>query len=197
MALRAAKFSDDAVQAITAEVANLATRPAQYERLLGGAPPENLTIAAPHPVYSLGLDALVEGSGLERAEQVGQRCLIMNDENAVATAEIVDEAGGSGVTTTRGPFTHSTVTTIDEVEGWQKVEEGDYEMRLLRIPALYLMSLWAHSADGETDLFSPLEPAPQGLDPKQSYSWEELAEVLRPLAKKQLDGPANAGPAVA
>lgn len=189
MALRTTDFSDPAVQAITREVASLAARPEQHRRLLDAAPPEQLSIAAPHPVYVLGLDAVAEGAGLERAEQVGQRCLIMSDDGAVATAEIADPEASAGVTTTRGPFTEATVKTIDEVEAWSEVEREDFEMRLLRIPALYLMALWLHREDGTEDLFSPLEPAPLSLDPQASYSWEELAKVLRPEAQKVLEGP--------
>ena len=113
----------------------------------------------------------------------------MSSDNAVATAEVVDPEGNAGVTTTRGPFTAATVTTIDEVEGWDEVAEQDFEMRLLRIPALYLMTLWLHREDYVGDLFSPLEPAPEGLDPQARYSWGELVEVLRPQAEKVLERP--------
>ena len=189
MSLRAREFSPSAVKAIAGQVANLAARPEQRERYLAGAAPEQLKLAAPHPVYTLSLKALAGNADVEEAELVGQRCLILSDDDAVATAEIVDPEGSDGVTTTRGPFTEATVATIDEVEGWDEVRERDYEMRLLRIPALYVMALWLHDEGGGEDLFSPLAPVPEGLDEHKRYTWDELSEILQQQAKRLLDNP--------
>ncbi|HET6998209.1 MAG TPA: hypothetical protein VFI03_06430 [Solirubrobacterales bacterium] len=189
MSLRATEFSEDATKAIATEVAGLAARPEQRERYLGGAPVEKLKLAAPHLVYTLGLKDLAGNPGIDEAKPIGHRCLIMSNDDAVATAEIADPEGAEGVTTTRGPFTEATVATIDEVEGWDEVRERDYELRLLRIPALYVMALWLHDGDGGEDLFSPLAPVPEGLDEHKRYTWAELTDILRPQAARLLDAP--------
>ena len=56
MALRSVELSDSALETIRAGVARLAARPEYRDRALRGA--EALDVAAPHDVYTLGLDAL-------------------------------------------------------------------------------------------------------------------------------------------
>ncbi len=188
MSLRAAKLSPQATEAIASEVAGLAAHPASRERFLGGAGPEQgLQLAAPHPVYTMGLEALAGEPSIEEAELVGQRCLVVSEDQPVAAAEIGDSEAAGGVATTRGPFTEGTVAAIGEVERWDEVAERDYELRLLRVPALYVMALWLHGDEEGEDLFTPLAPVPEGLEEHARYSWRELTDALRPRARQQLE----------
>ena len=92
MALRSVELSDSALETIRAGVARLAARPEFRDRALGGA---KLDAAAPHDVYTLGLAALAEGKGLQAAEPVGRRVLLMRDAAPVAAAELDDPEGGA------------------------------------------------------------------------------------------------------
>jgi hypothetical protein len=180
--LRPADLSAAALETIRDGVARLARRPEYRSRAIGAAGPETLDIAAPHDVYTLGLDALAAGSGLEAAEPVARRVLLMRAEEAVATAELADPDAGEGLSATEGPFTASTASTIAAVESWPQVAGGDYELRLLRLPALYLMALWLKDRSGNDDLLVPLDPAPTGLEAGRRYEEGELLRELRELA---------------
>ena len=163
-------------------MASLARRPEYDDRALGGAERSTLGLSAPHDVYTLGLDELAEGNGLEAAKAVGRRVLIMDAKQPVATAELSDPDGAGGVAANEGPFTESTASTIEKVESWPVVADGDYELRVLRLPALYLMALWLKDEAGNADLLVPLYPAPRGIEPGRGYTEEELLRDLRERA---------------
>lgn len=185
MALRSVELSDSALETIRAGVARLAARPEFRDRALGGA--EALDVAAPHDVYTLGLDALAEGKGLQAAEPVGRRVLLMRDAAPVAAAELDDPEGGGGLSATEGPFAEATASAISRVESWPAVAEGDYELRLLRLPAVYFMALWLKDDAGDRDLIVPLEPAPAGIEAGRGYDAAELFGELRERARSRLE----------
>jgi hypothetical protein len=53
---------------------------------------------------------------------------------------------------------------------------GSFELRILRIPEVYLMACWLHSK--AVDLIVPFDPAPNGLLAGQEYSVRGLAIAL-------------------
>jgi hypothetical protein len=183
--LRPATLSVSALETIREGVARLAGRPEYRDRALGRV--ESLDVAAPHDVYSLGLDALVAGKGLEAAEPVARRVLIMRAADTVATAELDDREGGE-LSATEGPFAEATASAIARVESWPTVVEGNYELRLLRLPALYFMALWLKDESGNDHVIVPLDPAPAGLDARRGYAEDELLGELRERARSRLGG---------
>ena len=57
---------------------------------------------------------------------------------------------------------------------------NDYEVRLLSIPALYVMALWLH---GEADdLLLPMPPTNEILDAKKVYTPADLLKRLKRAA---------------
>jgi hypothetical protein len=185
MALRSVELSDSALEAIRAGVARLAARPEYRERALRGA--EGVDVAAPHDVYTVGLAALAAGGGLEAAEPVGRRVLLMRAADAVGTAELDDPDGAGGLSANEGPFAEATASAIARVESWPEVADGDYELRVLRLPALYLMALWLKDESGERDLIVPLDPAPAGIEAGRGYDADELLAELRERARSRLE----------
>jgi hypothetical protein len=179
--LRPAQLSESALETIREGVARLAGRPEYRDRALGRA--ETLDVAAPHDVYTLSLDALGSGRGLEAAEPVGRRVLIMHAAAPVATAELERDGGMSA---TEGPFTEATAHAISRVEAWPAVVEGDYELRVLRLPALYFMGLWLKDESGDDDLVVPLDPAPAGIEAGRGYDEKELLGALRERARSRV-----------
>ena len=186
MTLYTPDLPEPALRAIQAGVERLASRPEYGDRALGGADPAALEAAVPHDVYTLGLDAIADGKGLGSAEPVGRRVLVMEGARAVAAAELADPEGGEGFSATEGPYTETTARAVQEVEGWPVVAGGEYDLRLLRLPALYLMALWLSDRDGDADLLVPLDPAPTGIEAGRGYPADELLGALRERARALL-----------
>ncbi|MEK8108192.1 hypothetical protein NKG94_30935 [Micromonospora sp. M12] len=71
-----------------------------------------------------------------------------------------------------------------------QLQAAGYELRLLRIPALYLMALWLHSP--LADLLVPLEPSPIGKEGRPMPAVEffsDLAELIPSAVPVEPDGP--------
>ena len=191
MSIRTAQLSSGALETIRSQLSDLSTRPEVVQpdlALLAGAANERtLQTAAPHDVYNLPLSALGESLGPEAAVPVGVRCLITSGDEPVGTVELPEPDGSEGAITQHGPFTQGTVDAIQAAEESSDVADGNFELRLLRVPALYLMALWLKDEDGNQDLFVPLEPAPADLTPGHAYKWRELGERLRPMARERLE----------
>jgi hypothetical protein len=183
MTLHTPELSDSARRRLETGLTGLAQRPGFEDRLLAAAAPSQLAVAAPHDVYVLGLQALADGHGLERAEWVSRRVLVLDGDRPIAAAELDDPDGQGGLTTTEGRFAAATAGAVEQAEAWP----GEYELRLLRIPALYLMALWLKDRDGSDDLLVPLEPAPAGLEAGRRHRPDELLERLRDQARSRLE----------
>jgi hypothetical protein len=153
----------------------------RFPRRRGG----ELSLSSPHPVFAIPLDRLAaEDRPLEAAELVGWRALLEEDKRVVAAVELpATEAGKASALVNRGPFVDSTVAALTTAEGHERVASERLELRLLRVNALYLLALWLHAAEGDTDLFIPLAPAPTPLQaetPYESAGFEaELSEMAR------------------
>jgi hypothetical protein len=145
-----------------------------------------VSVAAPHPVYVAGPADVLEGTLPASAELSGWRYILLDEERALAAAEVRPRRGKKGVRFTglnTGAFVESTVRGVAAAEELEEVRESDYEFRLLNIPSLYVVALWLH---GRSDIFIPLPPTPRWLAPYSVYSAEELVEVLRePAAERQ------------
>jgi hypothetical protein len=167
---------------VSQAVGDLMSRPQAVGRplALGGAP-EQTDVAAPHEVYTMSLGD-VAGGDLHKAQKTAWRYLVVQGGHAVAAAELHDTAGGqpefSHLNT--GPFVQATALAITEAENSAEVEQRDFVVRLLTIPALSVMALWLHAAD--RDLLNPLPPSDSHLSVKQWYSPTEFFKLLAPVA---------------
>ena len=152
--------------------------------------PEELQHSEPHPVYVATLDDLAAGKLLAAAKQTGWRYLLAQNDEIVAEAELTEgrhaakaakgakreDLAFAGLT--HGPFTGATVDGLHAAERLPQVEKADYELRLLKVPAVYLVALWLHGAD--EDLLVPLGPPPAGLKKNKAYTEAAVLRALRP-----------------
>lgn len=160
-----------------------------------GAPAPTET-AAPHPVYAAGLEELAEGRLLETARENGWRYLLIRGDQAVATATVDTGPGSAEMRfshVTQGPFVEATLEGLRRAEALDEVASGDYELRLLDVPAMYLRALWLHGENGEGEMLIPLPPAPDGIEPYRAYSEPELVGALHAAAVERLNLPDDFG----
>ncbi|GAB3085348.1 hypothetical protein [Micromonospora schwarzwaldensis] len=151
-------------------------------KALRGARKEQLDVSTPHQVFTMGLDDVLAGGGVDRTQPAGWRYLIEDSGQPIASAET--SAGPEGTQEvskfTEGPFVAATDKAMKIVRRLPKLAAAGFELRLLRIPAVYQMALWLHSA--EEDLLVPLEPSPIGKEGKAMPAGEffsDLAELAR------------------
>jgi hypothetical protein len=152
---------------------------------LRGAHKEQLALSAAHQVFTMGLDDVTAGGGLDRARPVGWRYLVQEGGRVIASAETTPGADGSHEVShfNEGPFVAATDKAMTAVRNLPQLEAAGFELRLLRIPALYMMALWLHAPT--SDLLVPLAPSPiakegKPLPPAEFFA--DLAEVERRAA---------------
>jgi len=184
MALTPAKPPAEGPNIIRKALASLSDSPHLMAAAIGGAAP--LDLAAPHPVYFVGLKAVADGQVLSQAELKGWRYVLLQGDTPTAAAELdVGRAGGKAAFSqlNRGPFVASTVEGVRFAEKLDAVRRHNYELRLLRIPALYIIALWLH---GQKDLIIPLPPTHPKLKPYTTYSEKAFAKAIKAAASKKL-----------
>jgi hypothetical protein len=110
---------------------------------------------------------------LAAAKQTGWRYLLVQNDEVVAEAELAGARSGAkgakGTThkglefagLTHGPFTGATVDGLHAAERLPQIAKADYELRLLKVPAVYLVALWLHGGAG--DILIPMGNPPGGL----------------------------------
>lgn len=139
---------------------------------------ERLALVAPHRVYVLGLDAVL-GEGLAAATSAGWRYLIADGDRIVASTESTGESGKYQMLN-GGPYVAATAGVIDDLEGIPDVMTGEWEFRLLKVPALYIVAAWLVD---KQDLVVPLAPAPSYLEVGHVYRGNDFFAAIREPAR--------------
>lgn len=189
MPIRLAEPPRTALEAVQGTLLERADRSDFVTGALRDASADDLALTAPHPVYTLGLDALVGGQGLAGAELTGWRYLVQRGDSTIASAEVY--VGGTGVDVSRlevneGPFVRATEAAVGRAEALPELESAAYELRLLKIPGVYLIALWLKADGGGDDLLIPIGETPPGVDADRPYKADELLGALVEPARTQL-----------
>ena len=146
-------------------------------KALRGAHKDRLDLSTPHEVFTMGLDDVASGAGLDRARSVGWRYLVEEGGQLIASAETTLAPDGTHEVSqfNEGPFVAETDKAVKAVRKLPQLEAAGFELRLLRIPALYVMALWLHAP--ATDLLVPLAPSPIRKEGKPVPAAEFLADL--------------------
>lgn len=150
---------------------------------VANAAPSEVTV--PTPVYSLGLDALAQQGGLSDAKHVAWRYIIDKGTGRRVAAEVsYDDATAQHAfaSLNEGSFVDDTPVQLSAAETSAEAAAGDFELRLLRVPALYFVALWLHGRNGAQDLLVPLQPAQAPFVAGQLYPADQVEPELRKQA---------------
>lgn len=189
MSLRVPPAPDEGLEIIRAELGSLLGRPeSNTSGAFESTAPEQLTAAAPHQVYFVGLEDVAAGRLLSAATLTGWRYIILGGDRPLIAAQLDLGAGGERLEfshTNAGPRVAGTLEGVSVAEALEEVKGGDFELRLLEVPGAFLAALWLHSE--QKDLLLPLPPAPAGLEPQRPYAEQEVLAALRDLARQRME----------
>jgi hypothetical protein len=158
-------------------------------RLLQGAPGgtmramaeslPDVNVTQPHCVYNATIADVLSARVLANAVETSWRVFLVHQDNEpFAAAEV---AGESLSHVNEGAFVAGTASAMVAAEQFAAGSHRDYELRLLRIPALYVKAVWLHAPDD--DVLIPSAPAPEPLVANQTYDEKGFTDALRPLAE--------------
>lgn len=141
------------------------------------------------PVYNLGLSDLVKDRNVRASTQTGWRYTLKQNNETIAHAETVVDRNGKNLFagTNEGPLVEGTAKAIKAAEKQSEIKKGNYEVRLLFVPALHVTALWLVDKESRADLAMPTEPAPAPLVPNKLMPLENLLEFLQEQAKSKLE----------
>ena len=150
----------------------------------GGIPEgaRELHVAPPQPIYSSTIDAVVEKRLLAEAHLTGWQYMLVIGDDLAGVAEVSvsgpppGEAEPSFQVLYPAAYAEFVNTAIAEAERLA----GDYELRILRVPSIYLIAVWLVSEDEH--LLLPIHPAPFALREKTVWREAELTNAIHDLA---------------
>lgn len=174
----------DAIRRVS-EAAPEATR----TMTIGGAEPRELDAVLPLQVYTLGLDAIETGD-LTAATAVGWRYLLMRREHPIAAVELDAPIGRGGKPGrlrfshfNEGPFVEESLRAVSQAENMDETAVDDFEIRILRIPALFVMAVWLHG--DKKDILLPMPPTHEQLNPNEPYTAKKfLSRLTKPSQER-------------
>jgi hypothetical protein len=153
---------------LTDAVSRMATLGGAAARSVNVSDPSRLSASIPHKVYVLDSDDIANGRNLGSARLVSWRFLILDGQTPVAAVELSCDAQGQNpkfASINSGPFVAATQATVLRAEALPQVVNGDYELRALKAPSVYVMAIWLKDLQGTNDLVLPMGPANQAVAP--------------------------------
>ena len=190
MPLRLIQPAASVAEVVRVQLAGMAQQQQFRTRGLAAARPTTLGLAAPHPVFNLGLDEIGKPGALDRAAMTAWRYLVTSGSDVIAAAEAsARHAKGRAVFsgTNEGAFVKASAEAIADAEEWPEIRAGRYALGLLRVPALYVVALWLRDEDGKDggDRFVPLAPAPAPLAGGKRICRTEFEQALDEIKRRR------------
>jgi hypothetical protein len=134
----------------------------------------------PHPVYVLGLDEVAKSTLIANvARHVSWRYLILTSPASSAEISVWGKEPKFSELN-YGVYAQNSLNQIEALQASPQFGREEYEVRLLRIPALNVSALWLCSP--AQDVFVPIAPTSSALRAGSLYSEHELLHALQPEA---------------
>jgi hypothetical protein len=174
------------VRELETNIFELARLGEQGPRSFRAAAPDDIEPTAPHKVFDISLNDLLQGHGLDNPRLVAWRYLVTRQNDVIAAAEVdcdepqVKHAFGL---LNEGPYVTATSKAL-RIGEEQKVLEGvSLEFTVIRIPALYVMAVWLRDEKGMDDVIIPMPPTHSLLEPWKHYTKSEFGDILSQAAR--------------
>ncbi|MGI4737474.1 MAG: hypothetical protein ACRYG7_20095 [Janthinobacterium lividum] len=159
---------------------------------MGGGAASEAKLSFPHEAYFMGLKDVAEGTSLEAAYPTGTRVLLTDGQNQVYSAAEVNQA----VQKDRPVYfedRHHLEPMLEGIERFTARDSAarlmykDLEMRLLRIPALYITAVWLHSEEQDINLLMPVGDVYPPLEAYRVYNGAGFLKTLQTEAAQRLE----------
>ncbi|HWW23256.1 MAG TPA: hypothetical protein VNY78_05095 [Edaphobacter sp.] len=160
---------------------------------LAAAEPGKIQIDSGHPVYNIGLHDLLSNKPITAAPFTAWRFIVnagTPDSAAAETLQDPEQGIPTFASVNAGPFVTGTIEALSTLATDPAFTKGDWEGRMIRIPALYVMAIWAHEKKTGVDLIRPIPPIPPYLAAK-TYTWPDFKAALREPAQQKLTNDAD------
>ena len=155
-------------------------------------PNSSITISHPQPLYTATTDDVLEHTITNAELPDAWQLLVLRADEPLATLEMRIERDSDGEESYHyagvfiGPYTRSIYMALNRAEIIASETSLSYELRVLRIPTVYLYAVWLHAEN--SNLIIPCAPAPGPLEPNHEMEPDAVCDALRDLADKQSSG---------
>ena len=162
------------------------------ESMGGGGVASEAKLSFPHQAYFMGLNDVAEGASLDAAYLTGTRVLLTDGQNQIYSAAEVKQ----GAQKDRPVYFEDRPHLEPMLEGIERFTARDsparlmfkdLEMRLLRIPALYVTAVWLHSEQQNVNLLMPVGTVYPPLEAYRVYNGTSFLESLQAEAAQRLE----------
>ena len=138
------------------------------------------------PVHVLGLDDIVARKKLSAAPVKVWTHLLPDGDKAPQVLADVDANTHKFAAITQGQQVNSLGLQLRRVETDTRASEQDYDVAVIRVPALHLSAVWLKGRNGAADVIVPNESPSSPLTAGKHYSFDEFMAALKPMAEAQL-----------
>jgi hypothetical protein len=153
--------------------------------------PRRLPILLSYPVYSADLEDVLDKRRklLQRAELTSWHYILGSDDKVDALAEVAEGMPMEFASKQPADFADAVLAAIARARRLEEVKTSDYELRLLRVPELYLFTVWLHG--DKRDVLLPVRPFNRALQELngEAFTERQVVEALRPIAEVRAAAP--------
>jgi hypothetical protein len=143
-----------------------------------------------HQIFVLGLADAASATSLSAASSSGWRVFAGTAEGPVLMAKVASRQsmGWKMTAAYYGDRVRAALRAALELDELPQVSSGDYELRVLTVPALNLDAFWlANQGTAGYDLIVPFPAAPNqliaALNTQPVYTMPDFLAAIRPLAQ--------------
>jgi hypothetical protein len=149
-------------------------------------------VGQPHQVYYISPNSLVHEGSLTSARAVAWRNVQYAFGGSVAKeVDTALDATNTQVTSVnQGPYSSVPSEQIEALKKREQDGDENFEIRILRIPEVYLVALWLHSF--KSDIIIPVAPTPPNFVAGRDYTPAQLGESLSSVASSLSQQPSDA-----
>lgn len=152
-----------------------------------GAPPPAAPEPIAAPVHVLGLDQIVAHHDIRTTPvKLWTHMLHDEDDDAPVALADIDAHSQTFSAVTEGAHIAALGKRIRAVETENRTSAKNYDLAMIRVPALSLSALWLKGRDGEPDVVIPEESPMSPLTAGKHYTLDEFNAALKPAADRLL-----------